>query len=79
VTEINEGGAQVTGIRAPAGWDGARGTLRRAGDDRGSSALAIALHSVNAETTSVIVRFVDATAAGQLVTTLRSDVPRLTG
>jgi flagellar biosynthesis protein FlhG len=79
VTEINEGGAHITGIRAPSTWDGARGTLRRAGDDRGTSALAISLHSVNAATASVVIRFVDAAAAGRLVATLRQDAPRLTG
>lgn len=79
VTEINEGGAQVTGIRAPGSWDGAQGTLRRAGDDRSTTALAIALHSVNAATSSLVVRFVDAAAAGQLVDGLRQDAPRRTG
>lgn len=79
VTEINEGGAHVTGIRAPSTWSGAQGTLRRAGDDRGASALPIALHSVNAATSSVVIRFVDAAAAGRLVAGLRQDAPRLTG
>ena len=79
VSEINEGGAQVTGIRAPATWSGARGTLRRAGDDRGTTALAIAMHSVNAATSSVVIRFVDAAAAGQLVAALRQDTTRRVG
>ena len=79
VTEINEGGAHVTGIRAPGHWNGAQGTLRRAGDDRGGTALAIAMHSVNATTSSVVIRFIDAAAAGRLVATLRQDAPRLTG
>ncbi len=80
VTEINEGGAHVTGIRAPGGWGGdARGTLRRAGDDRGTTALAIAMHSVNVATASVVIRFVDAAAAGRLVASLQDDAARLTG
>jgi len=79
VTEINEGGAHVTGIRAPSSWDGARGTLRRVGDDRSTSALAIALHSVNAASSSVVVRFIDAAESGRLVEGLRQDAPRLTG
>ena len=79
VTEINEGGAHVTGIRAPGNWNGAQGTLRRAGDDRGSTSIAIAMHSVNVGAASVVIRFVDAAAAGRLVATLRPDAPRLTG
>lgn len=77
VTEINEGGAHVSGIKAPSTWDGATGTLRRAGDDRSASALSIALHSVNAASSSVVIRFLDANESGRLVAGLRQE--RLTG
>ena len=79
VTEINEGGALVTGIRALPSWSGARGTLRRAGDDRGASALAIAMHSTNVAAGSVVVHFEDAVAATRLVEALRPREARLTG
>lgn len=78
MTELNEGGASLTGIRAPATWNGAQGTLRRAGDDRGGSALAIAMHSVNAAAGTVVIRFVDAVAAGRLVAAVQQGAPRRT-
>lgn len=81
MTEINEGGAQIAGIRAPSTWSTstARGTLRRAGDDRGVTALAIALHSASAADGSVVIRFADAAAASRLVASVRQDAARLAG
>lgn len=79
VTEINEGGALVIGIRAPTSWSGLKGTLRRAGDDQGRTALAITVHSINVATSSLVVQFVDAAAARQLVATLSQDERRRTG
>jgi flagellar biosynthesis protein FlhG len=67
LVEINEGGAHITGVRAPAGWD--RGTLRVIGDVRFGT-VAVKLHSAN--DAGIIVTFSDDEVATALVTELRA-------
>ena len=68
LVEVNEGGANITGIRATEGWD--RGTLRVVGDVRFGT-IAIALISSDAAAGSMIVRFPDQDAVAPLVAELR--------
>jgi flagellar biosynthesis protein FlhG len=71
LTEINEGGALITGIRAPDTWREARGALRVVGDPSTASGIAIGMHSSDPESGQLVVRFTDAAAAGRLVAELR--------
>ncbi len=70
LVEANEGGADIAGIRAPAGWQpGARGTLKIIGD-KSLGLIAITIHSVN-PTGNLIVTFSDPEIAAKLVAELR--------
>ena len=68
LVEVNEGGANITGIRATDGWD--RGTMRVVGDVRFGT-IAIAMISSNAAAGSMIVRFPDQDEVAPLVAELR--------
>jgi hypothetical protein len=72
LTEVNEGGAKISGVRASASWK--KGTLQVIGDKL-IGLVAIALHSTDAATGSIIVTFADTEAAAKLVTELRRRNP----
>ncbi len=76
MTEINEGGARIAGIRAPANWQASRGALRKAGDDASVSRIGIAMHSMDTSAANLIVRFEDAAAASRLMVELGKREPR---
>ena len=70
LVEINEGGADISGIRAPSDWQpGTRGTLRVIGD-KVHGLIAITIHSVN-PTGNLIIKFSDLEIAAKLVAELR--------
>lgn len=71
LTEINEGGGSITGVRAPDSWRDARGALRVVGDAATAGGVAIAMHSSDATSGKLIVRFIDTAAANRLVAELR--------
>jgi flagellar biosynthesis protein FlhG len=72
LTEVNEGGANISGVRAPAGWT--KGTLQVVGDKL-IGLVAIAVHSSDAATGNLIVTFADKAAAAKLVAELRRRNP----
>jgi len=72
LTEVNEGGANISGVRAPAGWTA--GTLQVVGDKL-IGKVAIALHSSDPATGNLIVTFADKAAAAKLVAELRRRNP----
>jgi len=72
LTEANEGGAKISGVRATAGWK--NGTLQVVGD-KVIGLVAIALHSSDATAGSIIVTFADKAAAAKLVAELRRRNP----
>lgn len=76
LTEANEGGGCITGVRAAPSWQTARGALRVVGDAANPGGISIEMHSSSPESGQVIVRFVDAAAAGRLVTELRRRTTR---
>ena len=71
--EINEGGANISGIRAPAAWQDKRGTLKVIGDPN-FNAVGVVMHSSQGETGNLIVRFDDQAVAARLVAELRKRV-----
>jgi flagellar biosynthesis protein FlhG len=74
LTEANEGGGSVSGIRAPDTWrTDARGALRNAGDS--GAGIPIELHSATPGTGHLVVRFSDAISAGRLVADLKRRRP----
>ena len=75
LTEVNEGGGLVTGLRAPQSWRGARGTLRAVDDLRGAGPITCAVHSIDEAAGKLIVRFDDTAASKRVVAELRTRVP----
>ncbi|MEP6861038.1 MAG: P-loop NTPase [Deltaproteobacteria bacterium] len=75
LTEVNEGGAKISGVRAPGGWK--NGTLQVVGDKL-IGLVAIAIHSSDAATGNIIVTFADQAAAAKLVAELRRRNPNAT-
>jgi flagellar biosynthesis protein FlhG len=72
LTEVNEGGAKISGVRASAGWK--NGTLQVVGDKL-IGLVAIAVHSSDAATGNIIVTFADQASAAKLVAELRRRNP----
>jgi len=70
LTETNEGGGLVTGVRAPASWRAARGTLR-AIDCGCDEVIACAIHSIDEASGKLIVRFEDGAAATRMIAAMR--------
>ena len=71
LTEVNEGGGLVTGLRAPPSWRDMRGVLRVIDDPGGAGPIACAVHSIDGATGKLVVRFEDSAAATRLVAELR--------
>ncbi len=75
LTEVNEGGAKITGVRAPDTWQAARGALRVVGDAN-NGGIAIGMHSSDPANGALIIQFTDAAAATRLVAELRKRAGR---
>lgn len=75
LTEVNEGGAKITGVRAPDTWQAARGALRVVGGPN-TGGISIGMHSSDPKSGALVVQFTDAAAANQLVAELRKRASR---
>src|SRR5262249_50186318 len=71
LTETNENGGLIVGVRAPATWRAARGALRPVDDCCGVGAVACAVHSIDEASGRLVVRFENAVAATRLIAALR--------